>query len=311
MTRTPCSPFRSERARAEYEAYALERAKAWPVPHETRRLDTPSGQTFVRVNGRVGDPALVLLPGVRVGSLMWLDAIAALSAGHRTYALDIIGDVGFSVSRRRPSKSEDFVTWLDEVLGVLVPEGPLSLMGVSFGGSIAAQYAVRRPGRLRSVVLLAPAATVLPFAWSFFARMTFLSIPLPGLRGGPLRRTLRWLFEDAARGDAACRARLEQVLTEMQLVVRAFALPPPPWPRVLDDAAWRGLRVPCLFVVGENEKIYSARAAVERLHRIAPQVQTVIIPGAGHDLGLVQPDLVGRKVLEFLSAPEGAVAPSR
>ncbi len=309
VTRQPFYPFRSEQARTEYEAYCRERAKAWPVLFETMLLDTPSGQTFVRASGRVTDPPLVLLPGARVSSLMWIDSIAALSARHRTYALDIIGDAGFSVNRNRISKPGDFVNWLDEVLTVLVPEVPLSLMGISLGGSIAAQYALRFPERLRSVVLLAPAGTVLPFSLGFFVRFTLLSIPMPGLGGSPLRRTCRWLFEDAVRGDDACRARVEQAMDEAQRAARVFALPPPPWPTVLTDKAWQGFPVPCLFLVGENEKMYSAEAAVRRLSRVAAQVKAEIIPGTGHDLTVVNPDLVTRKVLEFLGEREGVPAP--
>ena len=58
--------------------------------------------------------------------------------------------------------------------------------------------------------------------------------------------------------------------------------------------------MPCLFLVGENEKIYSAESAVARLKRVAPQVKAEIITGAGHDLTMVQADLVARKVLAFL-----------
>jgi pimeloyl-ACP methyl ester carboxylesterase len=239
---------------------------------------------------------------------MWADIIAALSAHHRTYALDIIGDAGFSVSRLGISKSGDFVNWLDEVLPVLIPAGSLSLMGISLGGSIAAQYALRFPERLRSVVLLAPAGTVLPFSPGFFVRFTAHCLPIPGLGADPLRRTCRWLFEDAVRGDDACRARLEKVIDELHRVVRDFALPPPPWPSVLGDREWQGFRVPCLFLVGENEKMYSAEAAVRRLRRVAPQVRAQIVTGAGHDLTMVKPDLVTRNVLEFLSEVEGVLS---
>lgn len=150
---------------------------------------------------------------------------------------------------------------------------------------------------------------MLPFSLGFFIRFTFLSIPLPGISGSPLRRTCRWLFEDALRGDDACRARVEQVMDEVQRVARVFALPPPPWPLVLADKEWQGIRVPCLFLAGENEKIYSAEAAVRRLHRVAPQVKAEIIPGAGHDLTVVYPDLVTGKVLEFLGEQEGVAVP--
>ena len=62
------------------------------------------------------------------------------------------------------------------------------------------------------------------------------------------------------------------------------------------------------FLVGENEKIYSGPAAVRRLKRVAPQVQAEIIPGAGHDLMMVHPELVTRKVLQFLGEQEAAMA---
>ena len=302
VTRPSTYPYRSEQARADWEAHSQEGAREWPVPFETRIVDTPSGRTFVRISGRAEDPPLVLLPGARVGSIMWVDTIAALSARHRTYALDIIGDAGFSVGRADVSKPEEFVDWLDEVLSVLIPDGRVDLLGLSLGGSIAAQYAVRYPGRLRPVVLIAPGGTVLPFAFGFFARFTLLSIPLLVLGRSPLRRTCQWLFADAVRGDEASRARVERAIAHVQTVVRDFALRPPPWPTVLDDETWRTFVVPCLFLVGEHEKIYSAAAAVRRLGRVAPQVKAEIVRGAGHDLTMVYPDLVTRKVLEFLAA---------
>ena len=304
MTRQSFYPFRSERAKAEYEAFCLDRAKAWPLPSETMTIETPSGQTFVRASGRITDPPLVLLPGARSSSLMWIHNIAALSAHYRTYALDTLGDIGFSVNHRDISKPEDLVNWLDEVFTVLVPEGPLSLMGISYGGWLAGQYALRFPGRVRNVVLLAPACTVLPVSFAFLLRMGLLSIPV----GGPLRRTLCWLFRDAVQSGGACRALVEEAIADVQLADRLFDLPRPPWPTVIDDKAWQGFSVPCLFLVGENEKIYSARAAVGRLNRVAPQVKAEIIPGAGHDLTIVQADLVVRQVLAFLSERAGVAA---
>jgi pimeloyl-ACP methyl ester carboxylesterase len=159
-------------------------------------------------------------------------------------------------------------------------------------------------------VLLAPGATVLRLAPGFFVRLMFLLLLMRALGRSPLRRTCGWLFEDAVRGDASCRARVERALDDLERVVRVFALQPPPWPRVLSDAEWRTIRVPCLFLVGEHEKIYSAKAAVLRLERVAPQVKAEIIPGTGHDLMLVNPDLLAGKVLEFLAEREGTSAPA-
>jgi pimeloyl-ACP methyl ester carboxylesterase len=51
--------------------------------------------------------------------------------------------------------------------------------------------------------------------------------------------------------------------------------------------------------------MYLPQAAVRRLLRVAPQVRAQIISGAGHDLTILNPDLVTRKVIEFLGEVEG------
>jgi pimeloyl-ACP methyl ester carboxylesterase len=71
--------------------------------------------------------------------------------------------------------------------------------------------------------------------------------------------------------------------------------------RHLTDSELQSFGVPVLFAVGENEKIYSATEAVERLDEVAPQIQTRTIPGAGHDLTIVQAALVNRMILGFLA----------
>jgi pimeloyl-ACP methyl ester carboxylesterase len=242
---------------------------------------------------------------------MWAHHVAALSAHYRIYALDVIGDVGFSVNRREILKLEDLLNWLDEVLTVLVPEGPVNLVGISYGGWIAGQYALHRRGRLGKVVLLAPAGTVLPISFGFFVRIGLLCLPLPGLGGGPLRRNLGWLFPHSVRSSDASRALFNEALLYLQRVWRLFDLSLPLWSTVLDDTEWREFDVPCLFLVGENEKIYSAAAAVRRLNRVAPQVKAEIIPGARHDLTIVQGDLVVKKVLGFLGEEPGVAAARR
>ncbi len=238
---------------------------------------------------------------------MWIRNIAALAAHYRTYALDIINDVGLSVNRHDISKSEDYVIWLDEVLTALVPEGPVNLLGISFGGWLAGQYALQFPGRVRKVVLLAPGGTVLPISYAFMVSILFLSLPISGF-GGRVRKTFQWLFRDAIQSGGAPRAEVEQVIADLEMYDRLFALPHPPWPKVFADKEWQGFSVPCLFLVGEHEKIYSAQAAVRRLKRVAPQVKAEIIPGAGHDLTFVQGDLVVSKVLAFLGERAGVAA---
>jgi pimeloyl-ACP methyl ester carboxylesterase len=72
---------------------------------------------------------------------------------------------------------------------------------------------------------------------------------------------------------------------------------------VLNDKLLSDFPVPCLVLIGENEKVYSAQKAVQRLNRIAPQIKTEIIHDAGHDAWVVKADDVTKKVLDFLNEP--------
>jgi pimeloyl-ACP methyl ester carboxylesterase len=74
-------------------------------------------------------------------------------------------------------------------------------------------------------------------------------------------------------------------------------------PTVLADVELKSIKVPTLYLVGEHEKICSAQKAIQRLHKVAPQINTDVIPNAGHDLTIVQTEMVNTKVLEFLIQP--------
>jgi pimeloyl-ACP methyl ester carboxylesterase len=72
-------------------------------------------------------------------------------------------------------------------------------------------------------------------------------------------------------------------------------------PTVLTDEEFASIKIPALFLVGENEVIYSAKQALARLLKAAPHISSKIIPGAGHDLTFVQTDRVNEAVFKFLS----------
>jgi pimeloyl-ACP methyl ester carboxylesterase len=86
-------PYRSEAARDSCFSYLDSMAATnWPAGGEERTVLTSFGPTFVRVNGPEAAPPVVLLHGAASNSLMWAPNIEALSAGHRTFAVDQISD---------------------------------------------------------------------------------------------------------------------------------------------------------------------------------------------------------------------------
>jgi pimeloyl-ACP methyl ester carboxylesterase len=297
---SPHHPFRSARAQERYLSLYDRRAEDWPVSSQTRMVGTSYGHTFVRISGAQAAPPLVLLHGVGGNSLQWIWNIEALSADYRVYAIDDIMGHGRSIYTRTLEGPGDYTNWLDEVFDGLDLGENINLMGLSYGGWQSAQYALRFPDRLDRVVLLAPAGTVPPLRFEWIARAALTALPHRYFA----RSFLVWLLEDMAHRDQSGRELLDQWTDDGYLAGRSFKPVRPANPTVLTDAQWRSIRVPVLYLVGENEKIYAPREAVERLNRVAPHVETHIIPDAGHDLTIVQADLVHEKVLDFLRRPQ-------
>jgi pimeloyl-ACP methyl ester carboxylesterase len=300
MDMTDYHPFRSPEAKERYLKIYDRRAESWPVASETRMVETSYGLTFVRISGPVDAPTLVLLPSASGTSLMWIPNIEALAGHFRVYALDNIYDFGRSVYTRAFETPDDFVGWLDELFSALELGDEINLMGLSYGGWLTSQYALGFPERLDKIVMLAPAATVFPLTgeWAWHGLLAMI----------PHRYFLEdmtyWLFEDLVQKDEASRLLVDELVDETFVALRCFKLKMLVHPTVLSDEDLQNIRVPALFLVAENEKLYSAREAVRRLNSVAPRIETGIIPGAGHDLTFVQADLVNRKILEFLKRPD-------
>jgi len=293
-------PYRSAEVRdsvlAFYDSLA---ARVWPVASEERMVPTSQGRTFVRISGPTGAPPLVLLHGAGATSLMWSPNVRALSEECRTFAVDQIGEIGRSTCIRPPQTIDDLLAWLNELFDALELADGINLAGMSYGGALTAQYALHFPKRLNKAVLLAPGNTVLRLRAEAIVRLALCVIA----RKSGVPALVRWMFADLARQDPK---RLDSIIEELLIVMQSLQRRKVPIPPVLTDAEWAGLSVPTLFLVGDHETIYSPDKAVRRLKRVAPQVRTRIVPGAGHDLTFAQAETVNRTILEFLRPEPGA-----
>jgi pimeloyl-ACP methyl ester carboxylesterase len=289
-------PFKSEKAKQTYLTYYDEHAKRWPIPSEEKMVKTSFGQTFVRISGPEDDPPLVLLPGDSENSLTWIPQIEALSADHRTYAVDNIFDWGRSIYTRPMKKPGDYVQWLDELFTTLELDN-INLLGFSYGGWQASLYTLSYPQRLNKLILLAPAATVLPGRLELMARgIIYYFIPTRFI----VQNYLYWYNADSVRKDIKSREVIDNMVNEALLSFKCFKRRGFVAPTVLTDEDWQKIEVPTLFLVGQNEVTYSAQKAIRQLNKVAPKVKTVITSDAGHDLAIVKTEWVNNEVLKFL-----------
>jgi pimeloyl-ACP methyl ester carboxylesterase len=106
------------------------------------------------------------------------------------------------------SSLSDFLAWLNELLDGLELGAGVSLVGISYGGALAAQYALHFPGRLGRVVLLAPGNTVLRTRAAFWARLIWAAIR----RTDPLATALRARLINTLITDDQTRNQVRAIL---------------------------------------------------------------------------------------------------
>ena len=147
---------------------------------------------------------------------------------------------------------------------------------------------------LNKIVLLAPACTIQPIGLQFYFRQILMLLPFRHFK----ESFFAWVMEDSMKND---NSGFQEMVDFLEMSMKCFKLKySMVRPTVLDDEQLQSIRIPALFLVGENEKIYSPLKAIDRLDRVAPLIKKEVIPKAGHDLFVVQAEMVNRKVLDFL-----------
>lgn len=136
--------YRSAEAASAIEATCRRVLDRWPVPNAELHLQTRQGPTFVLACGPESAPPVMLLHGAQANSAAWLPDVALWSTKFRLFAVDMIGEAGFS-ARVRPELVRDaHALWLNDVFGGLRPSRA-AIVGTSLRGWLALDYASRRP----------------------------------------------------------------------------------------------------------------------------------------------------------------------
>lgn len=136
---------------------------------------------------RGSGPPLVLIPGIQ-GRWEWMEpTVHALAAHFRVLTSSLPGDAGSGISRQE-GQSFDVQTRLVEHLLDAQGMERATIVGVSFGGLVAAWFAAHRPQRVSSLVLVStPGPDWQPDAWARrYMRTPLLLAPLFVL-GAPWR----------------------------------------------------------------------------------------------------------------------------
>lgn len=254
------------------ESYARFLAR-WPVTNEQLRLPTSQGETFVVASGPQGAPALVLLHGSAANSASWVGDVAAWAPDFRVYAVDVIGEPGFSTANRPTLASGAYLTWLDEVMAGLGVEHA-ALAGISLGGWLALHWATNRPERTTAVALLAPGGV------GKHRNVALWALPL--LLLGPWgRRKVMDRIGGGAVSEGSPQAQAFGAF--MGEIFASFRPRTETLPRFTDDALAR-LTMPVLAILGGRDVFIDSLGTKARLTANCPKAEVIFLPEAGHFL---------------------------
>ncbi|HMJ78623.1 MAG TPA: alpha/beta hydrolase [Iamia sp.] len=269
-------------------------------------MRTRDGRTLHVVVTGEGEPTVVLEAGMGGSHHMWGAVVPALAERTRTVTYDRSG-LGRSPHDDAPRDLARLASDLVDVLAHL-GDGPVVLVGHSWGGPIVRAAAAQVPDRIAGVVLVDPSdegcAPMLAEANQRRTRSATWVLPLMsrlGLLRLAVRRLARQLPEPAASGlraedgtRTATRTHVAEVVGSLDDLRRLLDDPP-----VLPD-------VPVTVISGAVPSRLEGphRPALVAAHRAradaAPQGRHVDAPRSGHMVPFTEPDLVVAEVHRLL-----------
>ncbi len=253
-------------------------------------------------------PPLVLVHGLLGGSFCWRSNIAALSRQYTVLAVDLPGSGMSDAPPDTDCGMQVQVSRLSRFLRELQLH-EISMMACSYGGAIALRLAAQEnqtsPGRIRALVLVAPANP-----WSEFGqkRIRLLSTAWGGIMlrmafpfSGPVHAVaLRRMYGDPQRVTPDSRkgyvanivrpARAQNALSALRN-----------WRTDMEtlQSLIPTVQVPTLLITGERDRAVSP-GSCQVLSKQLPHCEHVVLPELGHLPFEEAPEQFNQMVLEFL-----------
>ena len=288
-------PFKSAEGKAQFMATYEANMKLWNVPYEAMDISSRFGSTHLVACGPKDAPSIVLLHGFATSLAMWGDNVGDLSSDYRVYALDVMGQPGRSIPSKSIETREDYVEWLTSVLDALQID-KTHMIGMSYGGWLTLNYAIRAPKRLNKIVLLSPAGGFEPISFKAIARAILGS--LPGRYWSD--SFMNWMVYKPETLDTTKKRKLDRMLDLAYVGGKYFSAESMINPIVYEDKELNGVKTPTLLLIGEQEVMYDPKAAIKNAAQLMPSVRTELVPEASHTMCFTRSEIVDQKILKFL-----------
>lgn len=265
------SAFKSSQSKKVIMQYYEAQLDKCPFSMEKILLSTRHGNTFALAYGDKDAPPLILLHGGGMNSLMWVPLMESFSRSYRIYAVDIPGEPGKSAENQLPLKGSYYSDWLYDVFeAAAIQRG--SLLGISFGGWLAAKFAANHPEKINSLKLLSPLGIASQKSSFLLLALYYL---LQGKRGK--EKLFRRYYGKMHVSEESIKFH---ILVSKHYNTRYEMIP------LLSDTEFDRLTMPVSLYLGEEDIIIHPTKTAQRLKKLVPQASITILNDAGHSIPL-------------------------
>jgi 3-oxoadipate enol-lactonase len=231
-------------------------------------------------------PLIVFLHGIGGNRAHWASQLTFFSRNYRAVAWDARG-YGDSDDYEGALQFDDFTADLLRVVDFL-EETKAHVVGLSMGGRIARNFALKHPGRVATLTLANTS---------------------PGFDALSPQEVLRYV-EERTSGTPSARRLLGSRAgpgAQEALLASFHALRNESYLKTLEasvsqdrGAPLERLAVPTLIITGDEDRVYPPALARGMAQRI-PGAELVVLEGCGHLSNLEQPERFNAALLDFLS----------
>ena len=247
--------------------------------------------------------------GTDNAAISWYDVYAAFGGDRKVVGLDLPG-FGGTEGIEPVGGAVEMADFVARVAGRL-EIGRAVVMGVSMGGDVALNLALRYPGLVEALVLIAPGGLVPLFRNRFLQLSAWLAAQLPDRLLVPLARLANAHVQAALEAMVHDPRRLpSEVIAEFYREARRpgagmgyarynqASLGPRSMRNNLLPVVHR-ITAPTLFFHGEDDPVVDPQGSL-RASRLMPAARLVLVPECGHWAQLESRDRFLTEVRRFL-----------
>jgi 3-oxoadipate enol-lactonase len=265
---------------------------------ETDYADVDGGRLYYEASGN--GPAIVLIHAGFLDLRMWDPQIPVFSKTNRVIRYDVRGFGKSDIARNTYSDYKDLRALLYHLRVKTA-----SLVGVSNGGRIAADFAVEYASMLDHLVLVSPGMSGYKSSgpeedkmWEEFDKQ-MKPQEIADREGRAVDAVEMDLNAWASAQTPVNRERIRQIaLDNFHVhVENPWKLQVPPEPRTFQRLSQ--ISIPTLVIIGDRD-VPPQILLTDNIHSHIPGSKRVLIPGADHIVNMSKPDEFNRTVLEFL-----------